>query len=91
MNDLISENVGDITALEDRLKKVNDDLKALADRFPVFTSDLNKAKEDLTTAYKKAIEDAITDFKGVLRLRSKLVLMPRMTVSRKHFRQKRLK
>ena len=65
LNDLISENVGDITALEDRLKKVNDDLKALADRFPVFTSDLNKAKEDLTTAYKKAIEDAITDFKGV--------------------------
>ena len=65
LNDLISENAGDITALEDRLKKVNDDLKALADRFPVFTSDLNKAKEDLTTAYKKAIEDAITDFKGV--------------------------
>ncbi len=65
LNDLISENVGDITALEDRLKKVNDDLKALADRFPVFTSDLNKAKEDLTTAYKKAIKDAITDFKGV--------------------------
>lgn len=65
LNDLISENVGDITALEDRLKKVNDDLKALADRFPVFTSDLNKAKENLTTAYKKAIEDAITDFKGV--------------------------
>ena len=65
LNDLISENVGDITALEDRLKKVNDDLKALADRFPVFTSDLNKAKEDLTIAYKKAIEDAITDFKGV--------------------------
>lgn len=65
LNDLISENAGDITALEDRLKKVNDDLKALADRFPVFTSDLNKAKEDLTTAYKKAIKDAITDFKGV--------------------------
>lgn len=65
LNDLISENAGDITALEDRLKKVNDDLKALADRFPVFTSDLNKAKEDLTIAYKKAIEDAITDFKGV--------------------------
>lgn len=65
LNDLISENAGDITALEDRLKKVNDDLKALADRFPVFTSDLNKAKENLTTAYKKAIEDAITDFKGV--------------------------
>ncbi len=65
LNDLISENAGDITALEYRLKKVNDDLKALADRFPVFTSDLNKAKEDLTTAYKKAIEDAITDFKGV--------------------------
>ena len=65
LNDLISENAGDIAALEDRLKKVNDDLKALADRFPVFTSDLNKAKEDLTTAYKKAIEDAITDFKGV--------------------------
>ncbi len=65
LNDLISENVGDITALEGRLKKVNDDLKALADRFPVFTSDLNKAKENLTTAYKKAIEDAITDFKGV--------------------------
>lgn len=65
LNDLISENAGDITALEDRLKKVNDDLKALADCFPVFTSDLNKAKEDLTTAYKKAIEDAITDFKGV--------------------------
>lgn len=65
LNDLISENAGDITALEDRLKKVNDDLKALADRFPVFTSDLNKAKEDLTTSYKKAIEDAITDFKGV--------------------------
>lgn len=65
LNDLISENAGDITALEDRLKKVNDDLKALADRFPVFTSNLNKAKEDLTTAYKKAIEDAITDFKGV--------------------------
>lgn len=65
LNDLISENAGDITALEDRLKKVNDDLKALADRFPVFTSDLNKSKEDLTTAYKKAIEDAITDFKGV--------------------------
>lgn len=65
LNDLISENAGDITALEDRLKKVNDDLKALADRFPVFTSDLNKAKEDLTVAYKKAIEDAITDFKGV--------------------------
>ena len=65
LNDLISENAGYITALEDRLKKVNDDLKALADRFPVFTSDLNKAKEDLTTAYKKAIEDAITDFKGV--------------------------
>lgn len=65
LDDLISENAGDITALEDRLKKVNDDLKALADRFPVFTSDLNKAKEDLTIAYKKAIEDAITDFKGV--------------------------
>ena len=65
LNDLISENAGDITALEDRLKKVNDDLKALADRFPVFTSDLNKAKEDLTIAYKKAIEDAITDFNGV--------------------------
>ena len=65
LNDLISENAGDIAALEDRLKKVNDDLKALADRFPVFTSDLNKAKEDLTIAYKKAIEDAITDFKGV--------------------------
>ena len=65
LNDLICENAGDIAALEDRLKKVNDDLKALADRFPVFTSDLNKAKEDLTTAYKKAIEDAITDFKGV--------------------------
>ena len=65
LNDLISENAGDITALENRLKKVNDDLKALADRFPVFTSDLNKAKEDLTTAYKKAIKDAITDFKGV--------------------------
>lgn len=65
LNDLISENAGDITDLEDRLKKVNDDLKALADRFPVFTSDLNKAKENLTTAYKKAIEDAITDFKGV--------------------------
>lgn len=65
LNDLISESAGDITALEDRLKKVNDDLKALADRFPVFTSDLNKAKENLTTAYKKAIEDAITDFKGV--------------------------
>ena len=65
LNDLISENAGDITALEDRLKKVNDDLKALADRFPVFSSDLNKAKEDLTTAYKKAIKDAITDFKGV--------------------------
>lgn len=65
LNDLISENAGDIAALEDRLKKVNDDLKALADRFPVFTSDLNKAKENLTTAYKKAIEDAITDFKGV--------------------------
>lgn len=65
LNDLISENAGDIAALEDRLKKVNDDLKALADRFPVFTSDLNKAKEDLTTAYKKAIEDAITNFKGV--------------------------
>ena len=65
LNDLISENAGDITALEDRLKKVNDDLKALADRFPVFTSDLNKAKEDLTTAYKKAIKDAITDFKGI--------------------------
>ena len=65
LNDLISENAGDITALEDRLKKVNDDLKALADRFQVFTSDLNKAKEDLTIAYKKAIEDAITDFKGV--------------------------
>lgn len=65
LNDLISENAGDITALEDRLKKVNDDLKALADRFPVFTSDLNKAKENLTAAYKKAIEDAITDFKGV--------------------------
>lgn len=65
LNDLISENAGDITALEDRLKKVNDDLKALADRFPVFTSDLNKAKENLTTAYKKAIEDAITDFNGV--------------------------
>lgn len=65
LNDLISENAGDITALEDRLKKVNDDLKALADRFPVFASDLNKAKENLTTAYKKAIEDAITDFKGV--------------------------
>lgn len=65
LNDLISENAGDITALEDRLKKVNDDLKALADRSPVFTSDLNKAKEDLTIAYKKAIEDAITDFKGV--------------------------
>ncbi len=65
LNDLISENAGDITALEDRLNKVNDDLKALADRFPVFTSDLNKAKEDLTTAYKKAIKDAITDFKGV--------------------------
>ena len=65
LNDLISENAGDITALEDRLKKVNDDLQALADRFPVFTSDLNKAKEDLTTAYKKAIEDAITDFKGI--------------------------
>ena len=65
LNDLISKNAGDITALEDRLKKVNDDLKALADRFPVFTSDLNKAKEDLTIAYKKAIEDAITDFKGV--------------------------
>ncbi len=65
LNDLICENAGDIAALEDRLKKVNDDLKALADRFPVFTSDLNKAKENLTTAYKKAIEDAITDFKGV--------------------------
>ena len=65
LNDLISKNAGDITALEDRLKKVNNSLKALADRFPVFTSDLNKAKEDLTTAYKKAIEDAITDFKGV--------------------------
>ena len=65
LKDLIDANAGDITALEDRLKKVNDDLKALADRFPVFTSDLNKAKEDLTTAYKKAIEDAITDFKGI--------------------------
>ena len=65
LNDLIEENAGDIAALEDRLKKVNDDLQALADRFPVFTSDLNKAKEDLTTAYKKAIEDAITDFKGI--------------------------
>ena len=65
LNDLISENAGDITALEGRLKKVNDDLQALADRFPVFTSDLNKAKDDLTTAYKKAIEDAITDFKGI--------------------------
>jgi len=65
LNDLISENAGNITALDGRLKKVNDDLKALADRFPVFTSDLNKAKEDLTTAYKKAIEDAITDFKGI--------------------------
>ncbi len=64
LNDLIDENAGDITALEDRLKKVNDDLKALADRFPVFTSDLNKAKDDLTAAYKKAIEDAISDFKG---------------------------
>lgn len=64
LNDLIDENTGDITALEDRLKKVNDDLKALADRFPVFTSDLNKAKDDLTAAYKKAIEDAITEFKG---------------------------
>lgn len=65
LKDLIDANAGDITALEDRLKKVNDDLKALADRFPVFTSDLNKAKEELTTAYKKAIEDAITDFKGI--------------------------
>lgn len=27
LNDLISENAGDITALEDRLKKVNDDLR----------------------------------------------------------------
>ena len=65
LKDLIDANAGDITALEDRLKKVNDDLKALADRFPVFTSDLNKAKEELTTAYKKAIEDAITDLKGI--------------------------
>ena len=64
LNDLIEENAGDVAALEDRLKKVNDDLQALADRFPVFTSDLNKAKDDLTAAYKEAIEDAIADFQG---------------------------
>ena len=67
---LIDANTGDITKLKDALaeteKNIADNTKAISD----LNSDLEKAKTDITTAYDKAIKDAISALEG--RLNTKL-------------------
>ena len=63
---LIDANTGDITKLKEALAETEKNIEANTKAISDLESDLEKAKTDITVAYKQAIEDAITGLEGRL-------------------------
>ena len=63
---LIDANTGDITKLKEALAETEKNIEANTKAISDLRADLQKAKTDITVAYKQAIEDAITGLEGRL-------------------------
>lgn len=63
---LIDANTGDITKLNEALVETEKNIEANTKAISDLRADLQKAKTDITVAYKQAIEDAITGLEGRL-------------------------
>lgn len=63
---LIDANTGDITKLNEALAETGKNIEANTKAISDLRADLQKAKTDITVAYKQAIEDAITGLEGRL-------------------------
>ena len=63
---LIDANTGDITKLTEALEKTEKNIEANTKAISDLRADLEKAKADITEAYNKAIEDAISALEGRL-------------------------
>ena len=63
---LIDANTGDITKLKEALEKTEKNIEANTKAISDLRADLEKAKADITEAYNKAIEDAISALEGRL-------------------------
>ncbi len=63
---LIDTNTGDITKLKGALAETEKNIEANTKAIADLESDLAKAKADITEAYKKAIEDAVSGLEGRL-------------------------
>ena len=63
---LIDANTGDITKLKEALAETEKNIEANTKAISDLRADLEKAKTDITEAYNKAIEDAISALEGRL-------------------------